>query len=109
MTKYIDANHIYATWMVRNNTLAISNNTLSYLHSDFLNLLKSKGDFHILNLGEYNKDYFVKNSLGLICNNSTNFCSLMNYIGWIDMETYIQISNAIEESDYVDKTIIFKL
>lgn len=107
MTKYIDANHIYATWMVRNNTLAITNNTLSYINSEFLDHLKRKGDFHFLNLGDYNKDYFVKNSLGLICNDSTNISSLMEYISRLDMDTYLQIINTIEECDFVNNTITF--
>lgn len=97
MTKYIEATNIYASWMIRKKTLSISNLELTLINSQLITLLKEKNDYHIFNLGQYDPEYFTKNTFGLECKENVKPSTLMNLISRMDMTTYLDISNSIEE------------
>ena len=100
MIKYIEATNIYATWMIRKQTLSISNKSLNIINTKLVEILKEKNDYHIFNLGEYDKDFFIKCELGLICKDNVNTLSLMNKLSFMDMDTYLDICNSIEELNH---------
>ena len=91
--------------MIRKQTLSISNAALTLINSQLIDLLKEKNDYHILNLGEYDKDYFTKCDLGLICKDGVKPSTLMNLISRMDMKTYLDISNSIEELNQVSSNL----
>ncbi len=99
MIKYINSTSIYAAWMVRNQTFAIANNTLSYINNEFVNNLQKKNNYHIFGIGEYDTDYFAKNSLGVVCKDNITPAVLMNLIALVDMNTYLDIIKTFEESE----------
>lgn len=100
MTKYIEATNIYASWMIRKQTLAISNLQLTLINTQLIEKLKQKNDYHIFNLGEYDKEYFIKGTFGLECKDNVKPSTLMSLISRMDMDTYLDISNSIEEIDF---------
>ncbi|MBR1987809.1 MAG: hypothetical protein IKA36_02090 [Clostridia bacterium] len=108
MIKYIESTSIYAAWMIRNQTMSISNLTLSFINTQLVENLKKKNEYHIFNLGEYDGEYFEKNDLGLICKEGITPSTLMNLISNVDMDTYLDISNTIQELDF-DPTTTFNL
>lgn len=107
MTKYIEATNIYASWMIRSQTLAISNTDLTLINTQLVEILKQKNDYHIFNLGDYDTEYFRKNTFGLECKDNIKPSTLMNLISRMDMNTYLDIVNSIDESKSIDQSLIF--
>lgn len=102
---YIESTTIYASWMIRKCKRAITNSTLSFLNTEFVNKLKEIGNYEVQNIGKYDDQYFKKTELGIMCKETVSTKDLMNIISQNNLDSYLDICKTMDDiNNCVDLT-----